>query len=258
MTDTGTVICWPHSRSAWESIIGTAVSSDSVRWANPFYYVSSDAVKALISTPLPYIVLPLSLPNFASLRVAEYCHRLKSATRTILISDTNCPTRTLKRLFDHHLSNSQLTVAALHDAFIGNVVRKTDGEQITEAITAILGKASCFTTFQLGTMLHQHARIVDYEDYANPTSHVTFPDLEALLQELTRLSPLLIKNADHPAIRDRLNELLSAISDPVKDIAQNPDKIQKLLAYGRWASETVQKIGIEFTSNLLSWLSGIK
>src|SRR5262249_24803960 len=113
---------------------------------------------------------PLSLPGYASLRMAELValHRLR--IRLILVSGTSAPDALLDELFDCHLS--------AHGAGLLEALQRPDWTHAFErrtvtldtAILAVLRAASCF--WLCGTRHPElFATLVDYQRKINQASN---------------------------------------------------------------------------------------
>lgn len=107
------------------------------------YELSTDAaVFEVLNKHYDFIIIPLSLPNFLSLRFAERVHICNLPTRLILCSGTLTDRSKILRLFDGFCNGANLE--ALREAFKSKCHRISNIQEIEAAISAILGQAKCF------------------------------------------------------------------------------------------------------------------
>lgn len=115
----------------------------TVRHVDPATIVTSYRVLELLD-PLPLmILLPLSLPNFMSLYIAEVVHERKLATRLILCSATNAPQELLGQLYDRILI-PPIEASNLIPALRAPREKRLDRDEIRRVITSLLRTAHCF------------------------------------------------------------------------------------------------------------------
>lgn len=89
------------------------------------------------------ITLPLTLPGYGSLRIAELIALGKRETRLILISGTSAPKETLEQLFDSHSSFGEGLLEALKEEVWVHAFERRN-VTLDAAIQQILKDASCF------------------------------------------------------------------------------------------------------------------
>jgi DNA-binding response OmpR family regulator len=105
-----------------------------------------DAIE-IVKQGYAYIILPLSLPNFNSLRIAEFTHHLNSSTRLILLTISDADRIALFDLFDAVLgrpTEPRRLVAAVQDLLSKDPDRTKSEEQVKEIIRQVLASATCF------------------------------------------------------------------------------------------------------------------
>lgn len=108
----------------------------------------------LIKSGYDFIILPLSLPNFASLHIAQIAHLLRSPSRIILFSGTELSPEVTLRLFDDCWSYfyvSKATVEGTIKQLKNNAPERIHDEQELEsAIESIISTAYCFDRSRYG------------------------------------------------------------------------------------------------------------
>jgi hypothetical protein len=132
----------------------------------------TSAVADILREDFDAIILPLSLPNFNSVRIAEFVHLLTLPVRLVLKSQTNVPRETLLRLFDEFWE-SHLNFQSLDHLHELQPRRITDRSELERAIFAVLRQASCFTSKH-----GEHATEREYRAYEPPK--------ERLLHQITQ------------------------------------------------------------------------
>ncbi|MEA2094575.1 MAG: hypothetical protein U9P11_08435 [Pseudomonadota bacterium] len=134
------------------------------------------------------VLLPLTLPHFNSLRVAEQAHKLNLKTRIILISNTNCHTSILRQLFDYSIKSDELSVDNLKAA-ISKKIKRHNPNKINQAIESILKEASCFRYYRGDHIIPNPPNLRDY--YKN-NNLMTVDKYEYIDQELGILEDKLL------------------------------------------------------------------
>lgn len=89
------------------------------------------------------VVLPLSLPDFASLRLAELVALTRQPIRLILVSGTRAPNESVEALFDVHLNSSEDLLDVLKQNEWTHSFERRHGT-VDSAIQQLLKDASCF------------------------------------------------------------------------------------------------------------------
>lgn len=111
------------------------------------YSVSPTIVQELELATYDIVILPLSLPHYLSLRIAEVIHRQNFPTSLILRSETKCPERALVPPFDafHSKIDSRELIESIATLLRSRPPRIEDQETLYKMFDDILQKAYCFT-----------------------------------------------------------------------------------------------------------------
>ena len=252
----GHIIAWENSRDVWSTVVNECVADPvSVVWSHPHQFYLPSSVLPLFDSPLQFVILPLTLPRFNSIRIAEHAHRTQAETNIVLISDTNCPRRTLRRLFDSHLVNSELTQPLLQQALRRKTTRKRDGVQIRAAIDAILSDASCFRVQPYGVR-HPAPRQATVRDYDDPTQVWTSPEWHEILGKLRDIAEAIRDAAPDDDTKKGLEHLYDALMRANASI-DDPDRTNRVLRMAKWAIETATKLGVNVASAALRKALGV-
>jgi hypothetical protein len=130
----------------WMATLNTLLHpSSTVTRLIPSKIDRESAILAILAERRHFIILPLTLPNYSSLRFAEHAHRLNSPTRIILSSSTNTPKNALEGLFDSYIPTREFSVRTIGTALVNEVARSLSFAEIERRIEIILGTAACFT-----------------------------------------------------------------------------------------------------------------
>ena len=108
------------------------------------------------------IVLPLSLPRYASLRIAELIALRRLHIRLILVSGTDAPDKVLGEMFDCHLPQCGDGLIEMLQRCDWTHAFERRSVTIDTAIQCILRTASCFW-LNGGSHLEFFATLVDYQ-----------------------------------------------------------------------------------------------
>ncbi len=85
----GVLIGDRERREVWKNYLKSISNIESLKQYTLSDFLSFDSVEALFdSSNHSFIILPLTLTRFNSLRIAEYCHKNNIQTRIILVSGT--------------------------------------------------------------------------------------------------------------------------------------------------------------------------
>lgn len=116
---------------------------------SPKEMISVNDVLDVLKGEFDVLVLPLSLPNYNALRIAEYAHRIHGALRTVLITrSTDVDQDACRALFDVCFFTDPLLAMlspAWGDAFRSNAPKRwLTAQEAERHIETILGSAGCF------------------------------------------------------------------------------------------------------------------
>ena len=100
-------------------------------------------VDKVIQEQYDFILLPLSLPEFQSLKLIEKTNALKSKTRFLLISATDVEPDLLDIIYDHVLC-APVRTEELKSSFTSENIRSRDTEKVNQAIHKVIAEANCF------------------------------------------------------------------------------------------------------------------
>ncbi|HEX2208072.1 MAG TPA: TIR domain-containing protein [Longimicrobium sp.] len=155
------------NRTVYRTIIEHFIPDVQIDEMRPSAIVSAADAVEIAKTKYAWIILPLSLPNFNSLRIAEFTHHFGSATRLILLSRTDANRSALSELYDRALlkpCEPRKLVSNIQDLLSTVPDRTKSEEQIEEAIERILGTATCFRIGRRGSDPGRGAKLRDYRD----------------------------------------------------------------------------------------------
>lgn len=107
------ILIIPHGvtpNATWEAMVRRALGDDlAIQWAELRSIQSDEDVLSVLGAAYDLIVVPLTLPNYMSVRLVEFAHNLQSNSRILLCSGTDLDTSTVPRLFDGFLSTRPLS-----------------------------------------------------------------------------------------------------------------------------------------------------
>jgi CheY-like chemotaxis protein len=112
-----------------------------------------------------FIILPLSLPAYTALRIAEYVQQLQLPSRVVLVSATGGDRCALETIFDAFLQRpveARRLVEIVERVLSEPVRRDLTASEIEDAISQILVSASCFDRNKYGRHRGDPASIEDY------------------------------------------------------------------------------------------------
>jgi hypothetical protein len=175
----GLVTSWsPASIAVWEKQIREALGNEViVDRTDPESLDSEQQILKVIHAGYSFVMLPLSLPNYMSLRLAELVHQLESPTRLILCSGTDLEDYVLLTLFDSYVPagyrwySGRSVELIIKEALQKEVRRVTDPARLQRNLTKLL-RASCF---RIGQSVHdfpRHLPVPTVEQYRFTTSRV--------------------------------------------------------------------------------------
>lgn len=245
------IISWKDRVEGWRSIISACKGlPKKVIWRDITEFSDLDSVPQLFDQSPIFIVIPLSLPKFNSVRIAEYAHRLKSRTKVILISGTNCPSYTILRLFDDHIFTPELTTARFEKAIKTKPARELTGKQIRSVIQQILSESSCFRVYQAGTR-HEMVLQASLDHYDDPHFVWALFEWYEIIRQLTDLHRNISRIAGSEEIKPELDKLHTAIMKATALNQEDPSRADWLHLSGKWAIDTATKIGVNVSSAFL-------
>lgn len=155
---------YKHVVLIWRTALREATGLTSgVDVRAPEEIVTMQDVLDLISSEYACILLPLTLPNYNSLRLAEYAHRMKSGTRIIAVSSTEAPATIFVPLFDGFISTPDFGVESLISTLEAPVKRQIGASQIMASIERILATAHCFIIRGYFHEVDRQPTLRDYE-----------------------------------------------------------------------------------------------
>lgn len=130
----------------WKACLNSILHPNStITRVIPLKLDKESAVLEALAERRHFIMLPLTLRNYNSLRFAEHAHRLDSPTRIILSSSTNASSDALDRLFDSCVPTQEFSVKTIGKALAQSVNRSLTFAEIEKRIEVVLGTATCFT-----------------------------------------------------------------------------------------------------------------
>ena len=100
-------------------------------------------VDKVIHEQYNFILLPLSLPKFQSLKLVEKTNVLKLNTRFLLISATDVESDLLHIIYDNVL-RPPLEIEELRSSIVSEAFRSRDTEKVNQAIYQVIAEANCF------------------------------------------------------------------------------------------------------------------
>lgn len=110
----------------WSAVIRAACGADVTIAERPKQTVQTfDDIVEILYENYDVIMLPLTLPDYNSIRLVETIHELDLQTRVILCSGTFGAAQPLEDLFDSFIHTSRLSVATLRAALEKPVARDT-------------------------------------------------------------------------------------------------------------------------------------
>ncbi len=256
---TGGIIIADDERSAiWSAITHDVVGEGGFAVKLPRDFDSDGAAIALLNAVPSFVLLPLTLPRFGSLRIAEFAHRRGFETRVVLISGTDCNKETLELLFDSAIRPGELTVTSLRNALRKPVHRKEEEKDIEAAIDSILKTASCFLIYARQHIFPHHPSIYDY--HGNQKEIITTGDYLRIIKEIRQLrtafemaavTDMVLLNALRTIENGTMWELRMKEGPCVKPEA-TPDQIRVI---AKEALETAEKMGLDISAaTLKDWL----
>jgi len=252
----GHIIVWEEQRAQWAEIMRNCFPSSRVRWSHPASYYDSSSVSALIALSPTFVILPLTIPQFNSLRLAELVHRAQVATRLILISDTNCPHNMLIPLFDSHSTNSELTAGWVMESLQSEIKRKMDGHSIRQAISSILRTATCFRLQPFGTR-HAVPRQAEIADYDNPSQLWALTEWRKLRRQLSELANTIAAQSNDEDITAGIRRVRDALHLSQSRYIEETDAANEVLMTGQWAVETALRFGLNLDGLVLPAAVGV-
>jgi len=92
-----------------------------------------------------FILLPLTLPHYMSLRLGEQAHLYKSPTVLVLCSETSTRRETVLQLFDGFCS-PHCNIDELRAAVTASPRRLSTSKEVERAVEGLLREAPCFET----------------------------------------------------------------------------------------------------------------
>jgi hypothetical protein len=98
-------------------------------------------VAKLLDGSVDFVMLPLTMPNFGAVRLAEMAHLLSSPTRIVLASSTSLPAASVLDLFDGFVKMPNENVEELMQPLAHPVRRST--ANLDSRLAAVL-RADCF------------------------------------------------------------------------------------------------------------------
>ena len=258
--ENGVIIADEERASIWSAIVGDVVGEGRFDVRAPRDFDSDRAAIALLDEVPSFVILPLTLPGFGALRIAEFTHRRASETRVLLVSGTNCEVNILKRLFDSVIRPGGFSIASLTTALNQPVHRIRDETDLESAIVAILENASCFLIYAREHIFPHHPSIHDYRE--NPSSVITVGNYFQVVSEIRLLRTTLEATSTvDPALIDALRAIENGTKSQLRttegmcvSINATPDRIrgtaQKAL---RIAKDSRLEIALDALKN---WLGG--
>lgn len=254
-----TVIIADEERAVlWSAIARDAIGDKEISIESPRDFDSDKAAIALLDRRPSFILLPLTLPRFGSLRIAEWTHRRYSETRVILISGTNCEHQKLRRLFDSVFGPSALTTRSLQEALNRPIHRIEDGAKIDAAISAILDSASCFRVYARDHVFPLHPTVHDY--HGNQDDIITTGNYASIIIEISYLRKALESSGKAEtslvealrAIENEAKPQFMTTDGPTVGSEATPSRMRKV---AKKTLEISEKLGIGVaTAALKAWL----
>jgi hypothetical protein len=254
----GVIIADEERKVQWTAIVRDVVGPDSFSSELPQHFDSEKAAIALLDRTPSFVLLPLTLPRFGSLRIAEWAHRRGSDTRLILVSGTDCETKTLRRLYDTVIRPGEFTVGQLQTAIGHPIHRLKDETKIDAAITAILEAASCFLVYARTHIFPHHPSIHDYR--GNQEHIITVGNYFRIIDDIKQLRSALesVGGADAAliqalrAIENGSRSQMMTTDGPCVADEATPEKMRKVV---RKALDIAEKLGLGVAGAALkTWL----
>lgn len=129
----------------WKACLNEVLHPDStVRRLTPVELRNESALLDLLAERHDFIMLPLTLNDYNSIRLAEHAHRLNSPSRVILCSSTNAPRDALDGLFDSYVPTREFSVQTIAEAIAKSVTRSILFAELERRIEVVLSTATCF------------------------------------------------------------------------------------------------------------------
>lgn len=134
-----------HVLDIWQTALRMATGLTSgVHGRSPDEIRSVQDVLDVLSDGYVCIFLPLTLPRYNSLRIAELAHRMRSPTRVVTVTSTGADPTLFTPLFDGFISTSEFGVDSLVETLSSPIRRDVAARQLMRSIERILATASCF------------------------------------------------------------------------------------------------------------------
>lgn len=133
----------------------------------PMIWGSAEILEAVQT--YDFITLPLSLPEYTSIRIAEFVQQLQLPTRVVLVSATGGDRDALKTIFDAFLARpvEPRRLAEVIKRLLAEPVRRDlTASEIEDAISQILDSASCFDRNRYGRHRADPSTLQDYRAVA--------------------------------------------------------------------------------------------
>ncbi|WP_316831852.1 toll/interleukin-1 receptor domain-containing protein [Pedobacter aquatilis] len=121
-----------------------------------------DFIELIIKEQYQIIILPLTLRDYGSLKIAEFIHLMDLDIKLILISQTDAPQQVLSKLFDVVDETLPRWEVLLGYLTAPNIKRRKDKNAIEELIAAILSLASCVQIGAIGIHKGRPSRLEEY------------------------------------------------------------------------------------------------
>ncbi|HYH79446.1 MAG TPA: hypothetical protein VEX86_06605 [Longimicrobium sp.] len=132
---------------------------------SPSKVVSTSDAFSIIDKRYDVVMLPLSLPNYNSLRIAEYANLIESPTRLVLSSGTDANHRSLQVLYDEGVELSSASLMKMVKK-IGEPRRvRPDAQAFEQALASVLATATCFRVRENPRDHHDPGRPANLQDY---------------------------------------------------------------------------------------------
>src|ERR1700722_6993929 len=128
-----------HMRDILKMMIGDEFPNLVLENVAKSEVVTADHVTDILKRKYDVIMLPLTLPNFNSLRMAEIIHQMNLPTRLLLYSRTNADESLLKPLFDGFERRSSPTPKLIKELMEHPVPKRlTESKDLVPRMKALL------------------------------------------------------------------------------------------------------------------------
>ena len=186
-----------------------------------------DKVSSILDKDYNFIILPLTLPHYLSLRFGERVHLKKSQTRLILCSNTGTEKKKILKLFDGFCS-SPCDIDELREAFKFKCNRLAN-HLIEAAISDILSEAKCFEI--LYTPAHS-----SFKSYRQPT----IEEYRSTISNITNLSIVVPNNFNSHIPTNQ--PIISSLPKPEKTVDNQTRRFKIALSFPSERRNFVEKV----------------